>query len=63
MFNLAANYERLGKFGSALKWFKQAAKIKPDFELAHEGAALNLFKLGRYKAAAKSIRACIGIYT
>ena len=63
MFNLAANYERLYKFASALKWLKQATKVKPDFELAHEGAALNLFKLGRYKEAAESIRACIDIYS
>ena len=63
MFNLAACCERLGKLSTALKWFKQATKVKPDFELAHEGAALNLFKLGRYKEAAKALRACIAIYT
>ena len=63
MFNIAAGYERLGQFSSALKWFEQAVKVKPDFEIAHAGASLNLFKLGRYKEAAKHIRACIAIYT
>ena len=62
MFNLAASYERLSKLGSALRWFRQATKVKPDFEIAHEGAALNLFKLGRYAEAAKCLRACIDIY-
>ena len=55
MYNLGTNYERLHKFGSALKWFKHAAIIKPNMEIAHRAAALNYFKLGRYEEATKSI--------
>ena len=62
MFNLAANYERLQKFGSAFKWFKMAAETKPNMEIAHCAAGLNAFKLGRYKEALKSFRDCIGVY-
>ena len=62
MYNLGTNYERLHKFGSALKWFRHAAIIKPNMEIAHRAAALNFFKLGRYEEATKSIRDCIEVY-
>lgn len=62
MYNLATNYERLKKFSAALKWLRLAVGVKPDFDLAHRACALNLFKLGNYREAIKSIRQSIQIY-
>ena len=37
--NLGYVYEYLGRFEEAIKYYKQAIKIKPDFVLAHENLA------------------------
>ena len=62
MFNLGTSYERLGKFGSALKWFRKAARTRPKMEIAHYASGLNFFKLGRYKEAAVAFRDCIKVF-
>lgn len=51
MHNIAVCYERLEKFSSALKWFKRASQIKPSMHFTFIGAAINLFKLGKYEKA------------
>ena len=59
MYNLAVCYERRDKLSSALKWFKRASKIKPSLHFTYVGAAVNLFKLGRFEKAEAFVRAGI----
>lgn len=59
MHNIAVCYERLEKFSSALKWFKRASQIKPSMHFTFIGAAINLFKLGKYEKAEQFVRAAI----
>lgn len=51
MYNIAACYERFNKFSCAYKWFRRAVQTQPKMDIAHMGAALNLFKLGKFKKA------------
>ena len=59
MFNIAAAYERFNKFSCAFKWFKRVIQTDPTFSTAYMGAALNLFKQGKFKLSAAYIEESI----
>ena len=61
MFNIAAVYERFNKFTCAFKWFKRTVQVESSMNEAHMGAALNLFKLGKFELAATFVEEAIAV--
>jgi len=46
MYNIAVVYLKIGKVGSAQKWFFKAIDTDKNLEPAYKGACIASFKLG-----------------
>ncbi|CDW86062.1 tpr domain containing protein [Stylonychia lemnae] len=59
LYNLACQFQKIGKFENSIRWLKHSLNIKPQWTDAYYGLAITKFKMQKYDLALKNIELAI----